>query len=112
MVYIYTCNCLLEHILMTPYVEIERSVSNFDIFSINKKIMLLYNGESLHFFCMDAVCFAKRFTKNDIYCLKRSGIWDDTCLDCLVFTGVNNCCINCNILFSRVLEIFLLKIEK
>ena len=94
------------------YNEIEEAVSNFDIFAINGNIELIYNGKELHFFCSNVAYFMKKFDRYDVSCLRRSDVRDDNCIDCFALTGVVCFCINCNILFSKSLEKFLVKIEK
>ena len=63
------------------YYEIEASVSNFDIFTINNNIHILFNGEELHFFCSNAAYFIKKFEKYDAFCLRRSDVCDDNCIN-------------------------------
>ena len=113
MVYLYTCNCLLEHVMKMSYYEIEVSVSNFDIFAINNNINIIFNGHELHFFCSDVVYFMTKFEKYDGFCLRRSDVFDDNCID--HFQTVNSVicfCIHCNIRFSKTIERFLFKIKK
>ena len=112
MVYIYTCNCLLEHLLKMSYYEIEASVSNFDIFAINNNIHILFNGEKLHFFCSNVAYFITKLQKYDGFCLRRSDVYDDNCIDHFDKTGVICFCIHCNIIFSKSIEGFLTKIKK
>ena len=112
MVYLYTCNCLLEHLMKMSYYEIEVSVSNFDIFAINNNIHILFNGHELHFFCSNVVYFITKFEKYDGFCLRRSDVFDDNCIDNFHKTGVVCFCIHCNIRFSKSIERFLFKIQK
>ena len=112
MVYLYTCNCLLEHLMKMSYYEIEVSVSNFDIFAINNNIHILFNGEELHFFCSNVVYFITRLEKYDGFCLRRSDVFDDNCIDYFHQTGVICFCIHCNIRFSKSIARFLFKITK
>ena len=94
------------------YYQIEVSVSNFDIFTINNDINILFNGEELHFFCSNIAYFIKKLEKyNDVLCL-RSDVSDDNCFDHFQTTGVVCFCIHCNIIFSKSIERFLFKIKK
>ena len=90
------------------YNEIEEKVSNFDIFAINNNINILFNGEELHFFCSDVVYLIKNLEKFDCYCLRRSDVCDDNCIDHFDKTG--DVCIHCNIIFSKSIEGALIKI--
>ena len=112
MVYLYTCNCLLEHLMKMSYYEIEVSVSNFDIFAINNNINILFNGHELHFFCSNVVYFITKFEKYDGFCLRRSDVFDDNCIDNFHKTSVLCFCIHCNIRFSKSIKRFLFKIKK
>ena len=94
------------------YHEIEVSVSNFDIFTINNDIHILFNGEELHFFCSNVVYFITKFEKYDGFCLRRSDVFDDNCIDHFHKTGVIYFCIHCNIRFSKSIKRFLFKIKK
>ena len=94
------------------YDEIEVSVSNFDIFTINNDIHILFNGEELHFFCSNVVYFITKFEKYDGFCLRRSDVFDDNCIDHFHKTGVIYFCIHCNIRFSKSIKRFLFKIKK
>ena len=94
------------------YYEIETHVSNFDIFTINNNINILFNGDELHFFCSNAANFFKMFQKKDAFCLRRSDVFDYNCIDHFDRTGVVCFCIHCNITFSKSIERFLIKIEK
>ena len=94
------------------YNEIEEKVSNFDIFAINNNINILFNGEELHFFCSDVAYLIKNLEKFDCYCLRRSDVCDDNCIDHFDKTGVICFCIHCNIIFSKSIEGVLTKIKK
>ena len=94
------------------YNEIEASVSNFDIFTIDNNINILFNGEELHFFCSDVANFITKFKKYDVSCLRRSDVCDDNCIDHFDKTGVICFCIHCKIIFSKSIEGFLIKIKK
>lgn len=94
------------------YNEIEAKVSNFDIFAIDNNINILFNGEELHFFCSDVANFITKLKKYDVSCLRRSDVCDDNCIDHFDKTGVICFCIHCNIIFSKSIEGFLIKIKK
>ena len=95
-----------------PFYEIEDYVSNFDIFTIKNDINILFNGEELHFFCSDVAYFIKKFAKYDCFCLRRSDVYDDNCIDSFDKDGVICFCIYCNINFCKSIERFLIKIKK
>ena len=94
------------------YNEIEAKVSNFDIFAIDNNINILFNGEELHFFCSDVANFITKLKKYDVSCLRRSDVCDDNCIDHFDKTGVICFCIHCNIILSKSIEGFLIKIKK
>ena len=94
------------------YYEIEACVSNFDIFTINNNIHILFDGKELHFFCSNAAYFMTKFEKYDVFCLRRSDVYDDNCIDHFDKTGVICFCIHRNRRFSKSLKGFLIKIKK
>lgn len=113
MKHVYTCFCLLEHLIRLPYSEIMKCIASHDIFYLKDKwIMFLCDGISFYFFCLDTLRIMKKFTNETIFCLKRNGIFDDTCLDFMDFSGVNNCCSNCCISLIDVFKKYLIKVKK
>ena len=113
MKHIYTCSCLLEHLLLLPYRDIMKCIANHNIFYLKDKwIMFLCDGLSFYFFCINILRVLRKFTKETVFCRKRSGIFDDTCLDFMDFSGVNNCCSNCCISLIEVFKRYMVKVEK
>ena len=113
MIHIYTCNCLLEHLTRLSNNEILKYIACHDIFYLEDKwIMFLCDSLSFYFFCLNTLRIMKKFTNETIFCLKRSGIFDDTCLDFMDFSGVNNCCSNCCFLLIEVFKKYLVKVKK
>ena len=47
-----------------------------------------------------------------IYCIKRSGFFDDTCLDLIELSGLNNTCHSCLEILAIKLKKFLVKVKK
>ena len=110
---IYTCECLLEHLVRLPYEEIEKYIMNYVIFSLaDKWLMFIHNDCEMLFFCLDSLCIVRKFTRETIFCIKRSGLFDDTCLDLADFTGINNCCQNCLLILNNSLKKYLVKVLK
>ena len=47
-----------------------------------------------------------------IYCIKRSGFFDDTCLDLIELSSLNNTCHSCLEILAIKLKKFLVKVKK
>ena len=113
MINIFTCECLLEHLVYMSYKQIDECIMNYVIFSLTGKwLMFIYDDEDIYFFCMEAIHIVRVFTHEQVFCLKRSGFFDNTCLDLCDFTGVNNCCENCLSILFDSLKRYLIKLRK
>lgn len=113
MINIFTCDCLLEHLLHMSQEQIEKYIMNYVIFSLTDKwLMFIYNDDSVYFFCIQAIHVIRVFTNEQVFCIKRSGFFDDTCLDLCDFTGINNCCENCLSILTDSLKKYLIKLKK
>lgn len=110
---IYTCECLLDHLIRLSYEEIERCIMSYVIFSLEDKwLMFVHNDDEILFFCLDALCCVRIFTHHTILCTKRFGLFGDTCLDLADFSGVNNCCQNCLFCLTTSLKRYLIRVFK
>lgn len=110
---IHTCECLLDHLVRLPYDEIEKCIINYVIFSLaDKWLMFIHDDSEILFFCLDCLFIVRKFTYETIFCLKRSGVFDDTCLDLTDFSGINNCCQNCLLCLSASLKKYLVRVLK
>ena len=110
---IYTCECLIDHLIRLSYEEIERCIMSYVIFSLEDKwLIFVHSDDEILFFCLDALCFVRKFTRHTIFCLKRSGIFDDTCLDFTEFYGINNCCENCLFCLTVSFKKYLVQVFK
>ena len=86
---------------------------NYVIFSLaDKWLMYVHNDSEILFFCLDALCIVRKFTYETVFCLKRSGVFDDTCLDLADFSGINNCCQNCLLCLTVSLKKYLVRVLK
>ena len=113
MINIFTCECLLERLVYMSQKQIEECIMNYVIFSLTDKwLMFIYNDDNIQFFCIDALRVIRTFTNEQVFCIKRSGFFDDTCLDLCDFNGVNNCCQNCLSILSCSLEKYLIELRK
>ena len=52
------------------------------------------------------------FVHERVFCIKRSGLFDDTCLDLADFSGISNCCENCLQIITISLKKCLVKLKK
>ena len=110
---IYTCDCLLDHFVLMTTEEILSYVSSHELFSLTDSwLMFLNSGNDIIFFCLSTLRIVKPFINERIFCLKRTSLWDDTCLDFIQFDGVHNCCQNCLYLLTINLKKSLIKIKK
>lgn len=110
---IYTCNCLLDHLIKMSEEEIEKYIMNHVIFSLSDRwMMYIHTGPDILFFCLRTICFVRVFINERVFCIKRSGLFDDTCLDLVDFTGINNCCQNCLTSLVDSFKKYLLKVKK
>ena len=87
---------MLDHLIRMTENEILYYLSSQEIFSLSDSgwLILIQYGNDLLFFCIRILNVIRRFVNERIFCLKRSSIWDDTCLEYMQFSGVNNCCQN------------------
>ena len=92
----FTCECMLDHLIKMTRNEILSCVFSQEIFSLSDSgwLILIQEGNNLSFFCIRFLNIIKPFVNERIFCLRRSAIWDDTCLEFMQYSGVNNCCQN------------------
>lgn len=110
---IHTCECPLDHLVRLPYDEIEKYIINYVIFSLaDKWLMFIHNDSEILFFCLDCLFIVRKFTYETIFCLKRSDVFDDTCLDFIDYAGINNCCQNCLLCLCASLKKYLIRVLK
>ena len=110
----FTCECMLDHLIkMTPD-EILSYISSQEIFSLSDSrwLIVIQRGNDLLFFCIRFLNVMKPFLNEIIFCFRRSGILDDTCLEFMQFSGVNNCCQNCLEIITTNLKRNLILIKK
>ena len=51
MISIFTCECLLEHLVYMPQKQIEECIMNYVIFSLTDKwLMFIHNDNGIYFF--------------------------------------------------------------
>ena len=111
--HIYSCDCILEHLVQLPVSDIEISVIDLTIFSVtSSNLMFIHDDNELFFFCDNASFIIRKFMFERLSCLKRSGFFDDTCLELIDFKGVNDCCFNCLSLLRISLRKYLTKLVK
>ena len=110
---IFTCECLLDHFVKMTEQEILLYVMNHEIFSLSDRWLLFIQSRNhILFFCIRALNIVRPFISERVSCLKRSSLWDDTCLDLTDISGINNCCQNCLQLLTTNLEKNLVIIKK
>ena len=110
---IYSCECLLDHLVRMTEDEIEKYIMSHVIFSLSDKwLMYVYNEPDILFFCLNALCVVTCFVNERVFCIKRSGLFDDTCLDLADFSGINNFCQNCLSCLVISLKKYLVRVEK
>ena len=113
MLNVFTCECLLEHLIQMTYDEIEERIMNYVMFSlINKRMMYIHTGLDVLFFCIDFAHIVLHFVNETLFCIKRSDVYDDTCLDFIDFNGINNCCKNCVCCLTDSLTKYLIRLSK
>ena len=88
---------MLDHLIRMTENEILYYLSSQEIFSLSDSgwLILIQNGNDLLFFCIRILNIIRSFVNERIFCLKRSYIWDDTGLEYMQFSGINDCCQNC-----------------
>ena len=92
--------------------EIEKYIMNHVLFSLTDRwLMFIQSGNNILFFCLRTVQIIRPFNER-VFCYKRSGFFDDTCLEFIDFSGVNNCCQNCLQILTSSLKKNLVRVEK
>ena len=110
---IFTCECLLDHLVKMNEDEIEKYVYNHVMFSLSDSwLMYIHSQNTLLFFCLRCLNIVRPFVNKTIYCVKRSGLFDDTCLDLVELSGINNTCQNCLQLLIIKFKKHLIKVKK
>ena len=110
----FTCECMLDHLIKMTEDEILNYLSSQEIFSLSESgwLILIQERNNLLFFCIRFLNIIRPFVNERIFCLRRSSIWDDTCLEFMQFSGVNNCCQNCLEIITNNLRRNLIVIKK
>ena len=110
----FTCECMLDKLIEMTQNEIVRYIFSQEIFSLsdNGWLIVIQEGNNLLFFCIRFLNIIKPFLNERIFCLKRSAILNDTCLEFMQFSGVNNCCQNCLEIVTSNLKKNLILIKK
>ena len=110
---IYSCDCLLDHLIKLTEDEIEKYIMNHVIFSLSDRwLMYIHMQDNVLFFCLRCLNIVRPFVHESVFCIKRSGLFDDTCLDLADFSGINNCCQNCLQILTISLKKYLVKLKK
>ena len=111
---IFTCECMLDHLIRMTENEILNYLMSQEIFSLSDSgwLMLIQAGNNLLFFCIQFLNIIRPFVNERVFSLKRSSTWDDTCLEYMQFSGVNNCCQNCLEIITINLKRNLILIKK
>ena len=112
---IFTCECMLDHLIKMTENEILNYLMSQEIFSLSDSgwLILIQEENNLLFFCIRFLNIIKPFVNERIFCLKRSSsFWDDTCLEYMQFSCVNNCCQNCLEIITVNLKRNLIMIRK
>ena len=92
--------------------EIEKYIMNHVLFSFTDRwLMFIQSGNNFLFFCLRTLHIIRLFNER-VFCYKRSGFFDDTCLEFIDFSGVNNCCQNCLQILTSSLKKNLVRVEK
>ena len=110
----FTCECMLDKIIEMTRNEIIGYICSQEIFSLsdNGWLIVIIQKNNILVFCIRFLNILRPFINERIFCLKRSGIFDDTCLEYMQFSGVNNCCVNCLELVTEKLKENLILIKK
>ena len=110
---IFTCESLLDHLIKLSEDEIEKYIMNHVIFSLSDKwLMYIHSQNNVLFFCIRCLNIVRPFVHERVFCIKRSGLFDDTCLDLADFSGISNCCQNCLQIITISLKKCLVKLKK
>ena len=110
----FTCECMLDKLIEMTQDEIVGYIFSQEIFSLSDCgwLILIQDGNNFLFFCIRFLNIIKPFVSEKIFCLRRSAILDDTCLEFMQFSGVNNCCRNCLEILTAKLKGNLILIRK
>ena len=110
----FTCECMLDKLIEMTFNEIISYISGQEIFSLSDSgwLILIQKGNKILIFCIRFLNIIKPFISERIFCLRRSAILDDTCLEFMQFSGVNNCCQNCLEIITAKLKKNLILIKK
>ena len=110
----FTCECMLDKLIEMTRDEIVNYISSCEVFSLSDSgwMISIQQGNNFLFFCIRFLNIIKPFVSERIFCLKRSAILDDTCLEFMQFSGVNNCCRNCLEILTAKLKGNLILIRK
>ena len=110
----FTCECMLEKLLTMTKDQIVNYINSQEIFSLSDSgwLILIIQKNNILFFCIRFLNILKPFINKRIFCLKWSRICDETCLEYMQFSGVNNCCVNCLELVTDKLKENLILIKK
>ena len=110
---IFTCECLLDHLIKMTEEETQNYIMNHEIFSLSDSwLMFIQSGRNVLFFCIRTLKIIRPFLNERVFCLKRSGFFDDTCLELVDYSGINNCCQNCLHLITSNLKKNLIMVKK
>ena len=110
----FTCECMLDKLIKMTREEIMTYIFSQEIFSLSDCgwLIVILQKNNILVFCIRLLNILRPFINERIFCLKRSGIFDDTCLEYMQFSGVNNCCVNCLELVTEKLKENLILIKK
>ena len=110
----FTCECMLDKLIEMTQNEIVRYIFSQEIPSLSDSgwLIVIQEGNNLLFFCIRFLNIIKPFLNERIFCFKRSAILNDTCLEFMQFSGVNNCCQNCLEIITAKLKKNLILIKK
>ena len=110
----FTCECMLDKLIEMTRDEIVAYIFSQEIFSLSDSgwLILIQERNNILFFCIKFLNIIKPFVSEKIFCLRRSAILDDTCLEFMQFSGVNNCCRNCLEIITAKLKENLILIKK
>ena len=110
----FTCECMLDKLIEMNRHEIINYICSQKIFSLSDSgwLILIQERNTFLIFCIRFLNILKPFVSERIFCLKRSAILHDTCLEFMQFSGVNNCCRNCLEIIKTKLRKNLILIKK
>ena len=113
---IFTCECLLDHLIMMRNESEKKIVTK--IFSITdrcniKCITRLHSENNIFFFCLRCLNILRPFMQESVLCIKRSrsGLFNYTCLD-FPDSGFEYNCRNCDWLLTVNFKKYLIKVKK